>query len=232
MVSLAKQYAGVIFPALLLLLLLASCRDVPVDQDTGRVIHRSTDSTAQTPCDTCQAPSAPQLKEATIYFTDNSVAGTPQQDSLKFDVKLWWAKLDTTQNKELLLRMDLQAQLPKDICYVEGLHWQGRWPKQFHLNIPEVILKPDSYILLKKNPYEGAGLRVDYELPGTSSYNSTETSLMTSWPDNTGSFTIETVQQKERIATAAIKAVFHVADTSLPSCKRELSFQLRLRFGY
>lgn len=240
MVNLVKRYIVLLLFAWLAML--SGCRDVPVDNDTGKVIHLpnpdSVDNSTATepPCLSCPQSavrSSQNLHELTFYYNNDSSVGTntPITDSLEFALKLWWLQITPTPNNKTLLNLNMQAQLPEAISQVKKLHWQGRWPKQLQLNIPEMLLQPGVAIDLKKNPYEGAGLRVDYELPGTS-YYSAETTIVTSWPNNVATFMIESIDPLRRVAVGMVKATFTMKDTTSPSCSKAISFQFRLRFGY
>lgn len=212
--------------------MLAGCRDVPVDNDTGKVIHLPNRDSLKDSTPT-EPPSSQNLHELTFYYTNDSSVGTntPKTDSLKFALKLWWLQVTPILNNKMVLSLNMQTQLPEAISQVKKLHWEGRWPKQFQLNIPELLLQPGAAIDLKKNPYEGAGLRVDYELPGTPYYNA-ETAIVTSWPNNVATFMIESLDPVRRIAVGIVKATFTMKDTTSPTCSKEISFQFRLRFGY
>jgi len=146
-------------------------------------------------------------------------------------LKLWWLQTTPVQNNKMLMSLNMQAQLPETIRQCKALQWQGRWPKQFQLNIPELQLRPGAVVDLKKSPHDAAGLQIDYEFPGTPYYN-TETALITSWPNNVGTFAIETVDPVRRVAVAWIQANFVVKDTTMQSCEKEIGVQFRLRFGY
>ncbi|MBL7988869.1 MAG: hypothetical protein JNJ94_12470 [Chlorobi bacterium] len=222
--------------------MLAGCRDVPVDSDTGKVIHLPNRDSVTTPaiteqrCTSCPESavrSSQGLCQLMFYYGNDSSAGTntPTSDSLGVDVTLWWRQATPTANNKMLLSLNMQAQLPESVRQAKTLHWQGRWPKQFQMNIPEMLLQRGATITLKKNPYEGPGLRLDYEVPGTPYYNA-ETAIITSWPNNVGTFIIEELDSVRRVATGMLKASFVVKDTTTPSCETQIAFQFRLRFGY
>jgi len=239
MVRSAKGFATVLLLAWVTML--AGCRDVPVDSDTGKVIHLpnrdsvTTSVVTEQPCLSCPGSavrSSQNLCQLMFYYgSDSSGGNTATSDSLEVALTLWWRQATPTANNKVLLNLNMQAQLPEAISQATALHWQGRWPKQFQMNIPELLLQQGATITLKKNPYEGPGLRLDYEVPGTPYYNA-ETAIITSWPNNVGTFMIEELDGVRRIATGMLKANFVVKDTTTPSCEKQITFQFRLRFGY
>lgn len=229
-----------------LILGIASCKDVPVDPDTGTIVRVSRDSIPTTfnndtvcaDCVEAQRRTSEGIRQAVIRYRahDSVVPAKVTEDSLEFEPKVLLNSV--TPNSGVgatsadILSFELITDLP-EIISQSNIDWNGNMLKSIHVFVPEMKLQQGAVAQLAKDPRERAGASVAYRLVGTNApLKEMVTGDTIEGNVSIGKMTLISLNEERRIAVCHIYIGFWYRDASASPTIKKLELEMDVRFGY
>jgi hypothetical protein len=210
---------GILFGAFIALSLLGACRDVPIDGDTGVVVH-PIDTTGTPVRDTCRdcvkhRERMPARMMTYRFWKKGSGPGPAfRLDSIDLGISLSDFNVTRNGNGSMNIQMALNTEVPR-------LQERGSLPaywgvRELFVNIPGVEVDANGHcekLTLEKNPTEDSlkpGMTMEY-----SYYNKRSIEVATGDRNESGKvsrgwFEITHVDTAGRYVDARLEAVFHL----------------------